>query len=235
MNIFIAGDVHGEIESFYERIISLENKLNITADWVLQTGNLGVWPDPLRIDRQTRIHNKVDFFKYYLESKAVPRPTVFVAGKHEDHRWLNFIASRNQLEVIPDLTWLLNGYKTHIGNGGQISLVGLGKVYSPKYYKLNNSISHYTKFEVDKACAHGPTDILITHEAGKKMKIGNRVSDAEGINNLCWALRPKIHIHGHTGISKVYTNSITDTPTISLAFKEIRALHFDGKDFSLIN
>jgi len=144
MNIIIAGDIHGEISNFYDRILALEDKLDITADWVLQTGNFGVWPDPMRIDRHTRQRNSVDFFRYYLESKPVPRPTVFIAGKHEDHRWLNFVASRNQLEIIPELSWLLNGYKTHIGNGGQLSLVGMGGVFSPKHYTGEKKRLSYT-------------------------------------------------------------------------------------------
>ena len=240
MNIFIAGDTHGEITALYERIFKLEERLGITADWVLQTGNLGVWPDPNRIDRATRNHGgDVDFFRYYLESRAVPRPTVFVAGKHEDHRWMNFRFSKGQLELLPNLHWLLNGYRTHISNEEDVSVVGLGKVFSPVSYissitPKGKALSHYRKAEIDKACAHGPTDILLCHEAGHGTKLGGRMSVSEGINKLCWALRPKVMIHGHYNESKVYKNENTGTPTISLAFGEVRVLKYKDKKFSLL-
>jgi len=74
----------------------------------------------------------------------------------------------------------------------------------------------------------------MTHEAGKDMQLGNRVSEAEGINKLCWALRPKLHIHGHYNVSKVYMNHLTETPTIALAFDEIVALRYENGQFSTI-
>jgi hypothetical protein len=232
--IFIAGDTHGNLTRLYDNVLALEQKEGLTADWVLQTGNLGVWPDPNRITRSNRKHGDVDFFKYYLEGKSVPRPTVFVAGKHEDHRWLNFMLSRGQLEILPNLTWLLNGYQTHIGNGEEMSLVGLGKAYSPKSYEgPNKDLSHYTRAEITKACAHGPTDILLCHEAGKGARLGTHTSEAEGINNLCFALRPRVMIHGHFNVSQVYKNPVTETTTISLAFNEVRALCMEENKITL--
>jgi hypothetical protein len=165
----------------------------------------------------------------------VPYQTVFVQGKHDDHRWLNFMYSRGQLEVMPNLNWLLNGYKTHIGNGADVSLVGLGKVYSPIAYSgEKRKPGTYTRGEVERACSQGPTDILITHEAGKGAQIGSHISVAEGINNICYAIRPKIHIHGHYNFTKPYANPATSTHTISLAFGSVLALHYDGTKFSLV-
>lgn len=236
MFLAVAGDAHGQLTPLYDKVSALEAKHQIDIDWVLQTGNLGVWPDPQRIDRSTRKKGgDVDFFKYYLNYDPVPYQTIFVQGKHDDHRWLNFMNSRGQLEVMPNLNWLLNGYKTHIGNGEELSLVGLGKVYSPVAYTgEKKKPGAYTRAEIERACSHGPVDLLITHEAGKGAQIGNHVSVAEGINNICYAIRPKLHLHGHYNTSKTYNNPATSTPTISLAFGAVQALHYDGDKFTLL-
>ncbi len=240
MNIFIAGDIHGELGPLYERVMSLEQRVGVKADWVLQTGNFGVWPDPQRIDRHTRQNNDVDFYKYYLEHKGVPRPTVFVAGKHEDHRWLKESVARSKLTILPDLTFLINGYKTQIANEGLVSLVGLGKVYSPHYFdgkrpKDKKRLSHYTRVETNLACSHDMADILITHEAPRWARLGHRVSEADGITGICHVLQPKLHIHGHHNVSKIYKNPTTHTPTISLAHKEVRALQYEDGVFTLLD
>ncbi len=56
MILFLCGDIHGNIVKFYDDILAVEKNLGFEADWVLQTGNFGIWPDPARIDRATRNH-----------------------------------------------------------------------------------------------------------------------------------------------------------------------------------
>jgi hypothetical protein len=240
MNIFIAGDIHGEVAPLYERVMSIEQRVGVKADWVLQTGNFGIWPDPMRADRKSRQDNKIDFYKYYLKHKAVPRPTVFIAGKHEDHRWLKESVDRGQLDVLPDLTFLINGFATQIANKETVSLVGLGKVYSPLYFegKRPNGkkrLSHYTRAETTLACSHGAADILITHEAPRYAHLGSRVSEADGVTGICHVLQPKLHIHGHHNVSKIYQNPTTGTTTISLAHDEVRALQYKNGVFTLLD
>lgn len=232
MYIAFAGDFHGKLTNLYLKVEELESKYGVKVSWVLQTGNLGIWPDPKRLDRATRKNpSEVDFFRYYLNNKPVPRETIFIQGKHDDHRWLNYMSSRNQMEVLPNLNWLLNGYKTTIEAESSISIVGLGKVFSPNsYFKGKKKIDSYTRREVERACSQGPTDLLITHEAGKGAQLGNHLSVAEGINNICYAIRPKLHIHGHYNVSNVYTNKLTKTPTVSLAFGEVVIFKYNGEE-----
>lgn len=237
MNLLVLGDIHGNIKSTYDKIDNFINLHNIEIDWVLQVGNFGVWPDPRRIDRATRRHkNQIDFFKYYLNSAPLPYQTLFVQGKHEDHKWLQFMYSRGQLEILPNLNWLLNGYKTQISNGQTLSVVGLGKVYSPITYRGDKVKSGtYTRNEVERACSQGPTDLLLTHEAGKGAQIGNHRSEAEGINNICFAIRPKLHIHGHYNKTLIYHNQATGTPTLSVAFNDFQIVAYRDEKFKLLD
>jgi hypothetical protein len=236
MIVFFAGDIHGRLTQFYDKVIEHERELGIRADWVLQTGSLGVWPDPLRIDRVTRRHaDDVDFHKYYYNSQAVPRPTLFVAGRHEDHRWLNFKRDRGEMEILPNLHWLLNGFKTNIGT----SVVGLGRVYSPNTYRggkssLKRQAAHYTRGDVERACSQGPTNILLTHEAPKGLQFGNHVSEAEGIEKICFATRPKLLVHGHYNETLTQRTKTTKTTCIGLANMEIEAWSIEGDDFQRI-
>lgn len=194
MIIFLAGAVYGQINRFYDKVLQVEKELGVEADWVLQTGNFGVYPDPNRVSPTMRKRdNTGDFAKIYVNQEALPRKTLFVPGKHEDHGWIDWRISKCELELVPNLTILQNGYKTHIGQGDEdISIVGLGKVYSEKTYRegrreVPKRLSHYTKTEVERGCAQGPTDILMLHEP--------LLGDAKGLKNVCFAIRPKLTIH----------------------------------------
>ena len=229
MIVFLAGDIHGRVSQFYDKVLDLENKLGVQADWILQTGNFGVWPDPLKIDRATRHHiDDVDFHKYYYNTLPVPRPTLFVAGKHEDHRWLNFKRDRGEMEILPNLHWLLNGFKTTIG----LNVVGLGKAYSPKTYyekRSRNALGHYTRADVERACSQGPTDILLPHEAPKGLQLGPHISEADGIEKVCFATRPTLLVHGHHNHSADFFHHKTGTKITSLGYMSIRPVVFEDK------
>lgn len=193
MIILLSGAVYGQINRFYDKVLQIEKEIGAQADWVLQTGNFGVYPDPDKISATMREREiPGDFAKIYINGEGLPRPTLFVPGKHEDHLWLERKISRSDLQLIPNLTLLQNGFKTHIGqNDDDVSVVGLGKVYSSKTYqygrgKSKKRLSHYTRAEVERACAQGPTDILLLHEPP---------NDAKGIKNACFATRPRLVLH----------------------------------------
>jgi len=239
MILFLAGEIHGQIFNFYERIKQIEKDIKRPCDWILQTGNFGVFPSNLRLDKQTRLRGTPDFELIYSEKREIPKQTLFISGKHEDHQWLEMKMQRGELEILQNLNWLVNGNRTHIGdNENQISVCGLGKVFSPNSYSGDEldkkSRSHYTRKEVERACSQGPTDILITHQAGHGEKIDNFISVSEGINKICYALRPKLHIHSGYNKSLNYTSKL-QIPTISLANNEIAVLEWNSNQFNLIN
>lgn len=236
MIVFFAGDIHGRVTQFYDKVLDLEKELGVQPDWILQTGNFGVWPDPLKIDRATRRHvDDVDFYQYYYKGIAVPRPTLFIAGRHEDHRWLNFKRDRGEMEILPNLHWLLNGFRTNVG----VSVVGLGKVWSPNTYRgrkvtPRRRLTHYTRDDVERACSQGPTDILLTHEAPKGLKFNTHVSEAEGLERICYATRPKLLVHGHHNETVMQKTETTKTLCLGLGNMEIEAWNIDNGHFDRI-
>lgn len=238
MILFLAGSVFGRIKDFYGAVEDLEKTLGIQADWILQTGDLGVWPDRKRADKAHRHHGGAgDFASLYLNNYPAPRPTLFVSGKHEDHLWLDLRIASRGMELCPRLNWLVNGYKTVIGTTDeQLSIVGLGKVFSPSVYEGSEekALGKYTRSEVERACSQGPIDLLLTHEAPKGARLGMIQSEAEGINKICFATRPKLLVHGHYNFSKEYDTLHTKVPAISLANGEIIAMEYQAGRFTRI-
>lgn len=230
MIILAAGEIFGKIREFYKKVLEVENKLDKKCDWILQTGNFGVFPGKNKIESE--------FGEIYSKNKRMPRQTLFVAGKYEDHDFLEMKLQNGELEILGNLNWLINGNKTFIGdNYNQVSVCGLGKVFSPTSYSsgINNKKSkgHYRKAEVNIACTNGPTDILLTSQAGHGERIGTYVSDSEGINKVSYAIRPKLHIHGGYNISSEYVNKL-GVMTISLAHQEIKAIEWENRQFRLL-
>lgn len=239
MILFLAGEIHGKIFDFYKKIEKIEKEIGRVCDWVLQTGDFGIFPNNSRLDKQTRLRGIPDFELIYSDKRIIPKQTLFISGKHEDHQWLEMKLHKGELEILQNLNWLVNGNRTHIGdNDNQISVCGLGKVFSPNSYSGDQldkkTKSHYSRKEVERACSQGPTDILITYQAGHGEKIGNFISVSEGINKICYALRPKLHIHSGYNKSVEYMSKL-QIPTISLANNEIVALEWDSNKFKLIN
>jgi hypothetical protein len=54
MIICAAGDIHGAMDRMYEDVLAFEAALGVRFEWVLHVGDLGVWPDPNRVDKATK-------------------------------------------------------------------------------------------------------------------------------------------------------------------------------------
>ncbi len=235
MILFFAADSFGQLNNLYRRISDKIQDIGVKPDWVIHLGSFGIWPDPKRIDRATRLKRlETDFHKYYLTSTPVPYKTLVLPGKHEDHKWLNSMLRRQYLELVPNLHHLVSGHvKVLALDNEQYKLLGLGKVYSPNSYEGNfdrkKSTCHYTRQEVEKACSHGPIDIFVSTEAGHGCKFRSLTSQAQGINNIIWAGRPKIAVHSHYNYSAYYYNEKTDTWIWSLRQGQILAIETNSK------
>jgi hypothetical protein len=217
MKIALCGPVEGYLNAFYQHLAVSGTDIR----WALCVGSFGAWPDRHRIDRGSRHHAGKDFATMYLYDTPMPIPTVFIAGVHEDHRFLKERQSWNNTQLIQNLHWLANGYKTTIGwDDKQIRVTGLGKVYSKSTYEGNlnkKSRRHYTRQEVEKGCSSGPTDILLLHEH----------IDCPGIRNLIFATRPKIIVTREQPDQKRYDN-VQGIPVITLDRREVNILETDA-------
>lgn len=203
MKIAVIGSIYGDIEATYEKLAGQK------IEWVLSTGNFGVWPDPVRADRASRQNGTGDFLKYLAGQKNIPIPTLMVAGKHEDHWWINQMVKRGNGELIPNLHFLVSGNHTFIdgSDGTTVRIVGLGGTFSPS----NNGLGHYTEREIQRACAAGQMDILLSHEAPDGEVFDSIVSTAKGLNKVAFATNPRLLCHGKYAKSLEYRTKQTGT------------------------
>jgi len=236
MLLFLIGSFFGKFDLLQERILKLESNLSTKADWVISTGNLGVWPDPMKAGRSIKKHGGAgDFPRYYLNSTSFLRPTLFVAGKHEDHTWLDLKRSRQEMILLPNLHWLVNGYSTVLrGATESISIVGLGKVFSPIVFNSPDckfTEGKYLRSEVERACSQGPMDLVLAHQGPIGAQFNAIKSNSEGLNKITFATRPKLFVHGSYNVSKQYAAPQTRVESISLANFEILPIEWDGRRF----
>ena len=241
MNVFFVGAVDGEILKLYRSIREVEEHLGLTCDWVVSTGHFGIWPSAAHmpaVARQKRGGNPGDFTKLMIDGWSAPRPTVFIAGAQDSHKWMNLQAKQNRsLEILPNLTWLRNGNFTLIGNNDvSLRLLGLGKSYSPKTYHgefTAKRATHYRRSEVNRACSAGRVDVLVTHAAPDGLVLGGRTSTSEGILDIVASTRPNLLVHGGLKISEVHNYLAMNM--ISLDKGDIRVAQFlSGSQYKIL-
>ena len=211
MILCAGGDIHGALDRFYEDILGFEGALGVRFEWVLHVGDFGVWPDPERIDRATRDHEGAgDFPTWFAAGRAVPRPTVFIKGNHEDFAWLE---ERKGKEVLPGLTFLPNGHAIDLGERrSSMRVGGLGGCYGPSDYGRQArhlqgyARRHYTSDEVERLCARDCIDVLLLHDAPagvefvQKRRDGRErryVSQAAGLADVVARTHPRVCFFGH--------------------------------------
>jgi len=208
MIICAAGDAHGALERLYTGVLAFEKDLGVRFSWVLQVGDLGVWPDPERMDRATLRHRGPnDFASWCSEQRPVPRRTLFIKGNHEDCVWLD---SREDQEVLPGLFFLPNGLRFEAADdAGALGIVGIGGCFGPSDYGRGSASlqggarRHYTRDEIEAGCSAGSADIVLVHDApagvpfGRRLRFGGTVSEAVGLDELLRSVRPRVCFFGH--------------------------------------
>lgn len=214
MKILLSGAIEGHIRSFYEHAQTQK------PHWVLCAGDYGVWPDPHKMDRAAKKHAGIDFSHAYV-GLIIPKtiPTLFIAGVHDDNRWLQDRIKANNTEVLSNVNWLAQGYRTTIGWEKPIRVTGLGRAYSESTFKgqfNKRSHRHYTRKDIERACSSGPTDILMLYEH----------IDAPGIRNVIFATRPKLILNAIHPNRKRY-DEVQNIPVISLDRYQTKLIEWD--------
>lgn len=203
-----AGDIHGALDRFYAEVFAFEAALGQTFAQILHVGDFGIWPHPERLDRATRAHDGAgDFPSWFAERSAAPRPTLFIAGNHEDFA---FLAGIRGDEVLPDLRYLRSGEATLVAGG--VRVAGIGGCYGPSDYELptkklqGGARRHYTREQVESVATHGRIDVLLLHDAPAGTKLSKRfpsgalqpyLSQAAGLGEAVTRTQPKICFFGH--------------------------------------
>lgn len=128
-------------------------------------------------------------------------------------------------EVIPNLHYMPNGTRTHIGG---ITVTGVGGTFAPTWYETSAAAlpakpkddkrRHFVREEIDAAKALGRVDVLLTHEAPKPFwtelpssstpsKRWRRDVGKAPIAELADALQPRLHCFGHHHVFASLTRS----------------------------
>jgi len=212
MKILCAGPVQGHYTDLFKRAQDAQ------AHWIVAVGDFGIYPDPARIDRAARPFTANEFAKRYVGaiSEPINVPVLTISGVHDDNRWLAHRQSVNNAEILSNVHWLAQGYKTVIGFDLQIRVTGFGRAYSEATYNEQygkKSHRHYTRRDVERACSSGPTDLLVVYEH----------LDSPGIRNLVFATRPKLILTRFQHKNKNYP-SIQGIPVVALDRLETREI-----------
>ena len=173
MILFLAGPVYGNLDELYTRVAELADRVG-GPDYILQTGNLGVYPDKHSVPNSMLSRGGgSDFARWYHEDRATPYPTIFIPGRYEDHRWLKQMLNLRRTELLPGLTWLVNGYSMDLGRGDELcTILSMGKIYSKHSYFEGGKVesSHLPRGDIYRSLnsTHGGIDILLLHDPQAK-------------------------------------------------------------------
>jgi hypothetical protein len=203
-----AGDIHGALDRFYADVLAFEAELGETFAQVLHVGDFGIWPDPDRLDRATRARDGAgDFPRWFAERVPAPRPTLFIAGNHED---FEFLGNLRGDEVLPGLRYLRSGEAALLAGG--VRVAGIGGCYGPSDYELptkklqGGARRHFTREQVERVGKHGRVDVLLLHDAPAGTRLAKRLasgalqpytSQAAGLGDAVAKTRPKACFFGH--------------------------------------
>lgn len=229
MLVAAAGDCHGQLSLLYEGVETLEQEMERPVDLVLQVGDLGVWPDPARIDKAAQHRLGAGEFASWLErNEPVPRRTVFIAGNHED---FDFLDARETDEILPGLTFLASGQAVDVDvNGDTLRIGGVGGCFGPSDFEKEELSGrrrrHYTRRQLEQLAknAAGGLDILLLHDAPAGRLVAMRDTRERpyqrncptvGLVELLEATRPRICLTGHWHIRSERT--VAGSRTVGLS------------------
>lgn len=210
MLVCVAGDTHGELDRLYEIVDALERRAERAVDAVLQVGDFGVWPDPNRLDEATRRHGDRGEFRRLQALGAVPRPTYFIAGNHEDFAFLTAADPRALPTGLHFVRW---GEVVELVAGGErLRVGGVGGCFGPRDYERASLAGaarrHYTRADLDRLARTGTgIDVLLLHEppagvvtelhAPPGMSPRTWTLKGQGLAELVAQIKPRICFSGH--------------------------------------
>jgi hypothetical protein len=210
--------LHGHLSLAYTILARWERETGRTLDLILQVGDLGAYPLPLRLDKATRRFAQHDpdelgFSRYHAgdaEAEAclgkLRASTVFIRGNHEDFRYLHESADGSEAPVTLDpfgrIAYLPSG-ACFTFERRQISLriAGLGGISHHGKHGTTAVTEHYTASDVRAVRKLKDIDVLLTHEpaydSARLVYPLYREHGSYDVAALLDALRPRFHFCGH--------------------------------------
>jgi hypothetical protein len=220
--IAVLGDLHGHLTLAYRLLRRWETENNRVIDCILQVGDLGAFPDPSVVDRETRRFAEKDrdelaFMEHYYNGSPeadeilgpqsgsrhrINAPLFFIKGNHEDFNFLEGLQGEKGLPVPIDknhmILFLRNGgiFEVDLGDGVKISVGALGGIAKDGSSGIDARSPFYTKSEVRKLRAAGrQVDIFLTHDV--PFDSYYEETGSRDIRELLLDLEPVYHFCGH--------------------------------------
>jgi Icc-related predicted phosphoesterase len=219
VNIAVLGDLHGHLTLAYRLLRRWEREHRQSIGLILQVGDLGAFPPPLRLDDATLRFAKKDpdelgFLDYYTgspevdailgsnasEQHRIHANLYFIKGNHDDFEFLNKVGSSGDAVPVDHhgrILYLPGGVVVDIEVGATtIRVGGLGGIGQPGGCGTNPVSEFFTKSELRRLRSNGQgIDVLLTHSAPR-----NAVCDRTGspeLSDLLVSCRPMFHFCGH--------------------------------------
>lgn len=217
MKIAIFADTHGKILLPFKLVDLYQKETGHKIDFILQCGDVGIYPNVKSLDKATLKHAKHDrdelgfhddFTKVNPQTKAfldeLNIPMICVRGNHEDHDFLDHLEQQH-----PDKTrFPVDVYNTVFvcksGIGQQLlteneslSFVGIGRIGDRKCRAEKRFIQEYEKDQISKLLQSSDSfDVLITHDKDDSSQRGYGMAE---IRELLDSVIFHYHFYGHTG------------------------------------
>lgn len=214
MLIAIFGDLHGKILLAYKLCQRWQKEHKKNLDLILQVGDLGVWPDPTKLDKATvRFVAEdedelgfVDFangsealYNLFLSKDADVLPDIyFIKGNHEDFDFLGSLAGKRHattpIDAYHKINYISNGKVFTYAKGNEhIQIGGIGGIDISTVSKKKEKDMYFTDKEIQELSLNKEINILLTHH-GSTTK-NNILS--EKIYDLRDSIKPQYHFYGH--------------------------------------
>jgi Icc-related predicted phosphoesterase len=222
--IAIFGDVHGNLAGMY-RLVERYNARHAGAiEIVLQTGDMGAFPDADHCDSATRKHAAKDptelgFAEYVTGKREAPVPTFFTAGNHEDFDFLESHEGR-----CPDAA----GRICCLGNGRIATVapnVRVGALWGISASGVRRVKGDSRKYVSEAAClslmesAPMSADILLCHDVPYSPDREWYAHGSPEVAEVIRYLQPRYVFHGHMS---------GDQPAWSLGSSQVFGLNQPG-------
>lgn len=243
MKIAIFSDLHGKVLLPFKLVELYQNEMGEKIDLILQCGDIGCFPNKLKLDKATLRFSLQDRDELgFTDDFAVFKPLVgafldtldiemyCVRGNHEDHDYLDELEGQYHSEpcfpvdVYEKVFVCKSGHIIEFESEQEtLTVVGIGRIGDHKGRSHQRFIQPYERKVIKKLMdAEGIFDILITHDKDGSSRRGGGMPE---IQEVLEKVIFHYHFHGHTGEPfSVSTNENGITKTI-----KVKELQFDKK------
>lgn len=220
LRIALFADVHGKLLLPFKLVRYYQNLTGNKIDFILQCGDMGIFPHKDRLDKATLRHAKNDrdelgFMDEFVQVKPKVQhlldelniPLIGVRGNHEDHQFLDKLEKETStpyfsVDVYQKIFVCQTAKPFILDNGiDNLSVVGIGRIGDEKGRTSDKFIQDYERKNIDTLIKDSKNksiefDILITHDKSTSNQRGFGLPDIEKLlDNIPF----HYHFYGHTG------------------------------------